>query len=142
MESGNGGTFAEPVRSFKLNSTIPIKFTLFAGGCGGSPIVTGIYALQMIKYANAVDSEPAIDATPTDAATTGNQFRLSDTEWVYNMDTKRTPGISSGTWLVRATLFDGSVKTAGSPSRNRSTGFKVESLSRRTTDFPCFMGRR
>jgi hypothetical protein len=112
VESGNGGTFAEPVRSFKLNSTIPIKFTLFAGGCSGSPIVTGIHTLQMIKYANAVDSEPAIDATPTDAATTGNQFRLSDTEWVYNLDTKRTPGISSGTWLVRATLFDGSVKTA------------------------------
>jgi hypothetical protein len=112
VEGGDGGTFAEPARAFKLNSTIPIKFTLFAGGCGGSPIVTGIHTLQMIKYANAVDSEPAIDATPTDAATTGNQFRMSDTDWVYNLDTKKTPGISSGTWLIKATLFDGSVKTA------------------------------
>jgi hypothetical protein len=39
----------------------------------------------MIKYANAVDSEQAIDATPTDAATTGNQFRLSESVWVYNL---------------------------------------------------------
>lgn len=111
VERGDGGSFADPVRAFKLNSTIPIKFTLYAGSCSGSPVVIGVHTLQMIKYANAVDSEPAIDATPTDAATTGNQFRLSDTTWVYNLDTKRTPGISTGTWLVKATLFDGSVKT-------------------------------
>jgi hypothetical protein len=65
----------------------------------------------MIKYTSAVDSDPAIDATPTDAATTGNQFRLTGTEWHYNLDTKRTPGLSAGTWLIKATLLDGSVKT-------------------------------
>jgi hypothetical protein len=111
VESGNGGTYTDPVRSFKLNSTIPIKFTLFAVGCGGTPITTGIHTLQMIKYTSAVDSDPAIDATPTDAATTGNQFRLTGTEWHYNLDTKRTPGLSAGTWLIKATLLDGSVKT-------------------------------
>jgi hypothetical protein len=111
VENGNGGSFSDPVRAFKLNSTIPIKFTLYAGGCNGTPIVTGIHTLQMFKYASAVDSEPAIDATPTDAATTGNQFRLVETDWVYNLDTKRTPGISSGTWLIKVTLFDGSVRT-------------------------------
>ncbi len=111
VEGGNGGSYTDPVRSFKLNSTIPIKFTLFAGNCSGSPIVTGVHTLQMIKYANAVDSEPAIDATPTDAATTGNQFRLTGTDWHYNLDTKRTPGISAGIWLVKVTLLDGSVKT-------------------------------
>ncbi|HEX6126121.1 MAG TPA: YDG domain-containing protein [Pyrinomonadaceae bacterium] len=111
VESGTGGSFSDPVRAFKLNSTIPIKFSLFSGGCGGSPIVTGVHTLQVIKYADAVDSGPAIDATPTDAATTGNQFRLVDTEWHYNLDTRRTPGLSAGTWLVKATLFDGSVRT-------------------------------
>ena len=111
VESGNGGTYTDPVRAFKLNSTIPIKFTIYAVGCSGSPIVTGVHTLQMTKYTSAVDSDPAIDASPTDAATTGNQFRLTGTEWHYNLDTKRTPGISAGTWLVKATLFDGSVKT-------------------------------
>jgi hypothetical protein len=112
VENGGGGSFSDPVRAFKMNSTIPIKFTLFSGGCGGSPILTGVHTLQMIKYANAVDSEQAIDATPTDAATTGNQFRLSESVWVYNLDTKRTPGMSTGIWMIKATLFDGSVRTA------------------------------
>jgi hypothetical protein len=111
VEGGNGGTYTDPVRAFKLNSTIPIKFTLYATGCTGTPITTGVHTLQMIKYTTAVDSDAAIDATPTDAATTGNQFRLTGTEWHFNLDTKRTPGITAGTWLVRATLQDGSVKT-------------------------------
>ncbi len=112
VEAGNGGTFADPVRTFKLGSTIPVKFTIHAVGCGGTPITTGVHTLQMVKYSNAVDSDPPIDATPTDAATTGNQFRLTGTDWHYNLDTKRTlPAITAGTWLVRATLSDGSVKT-------------------------------
>jgi len=111
VELGNGGSFADPVRSFKLNSTIPFKFILYAVGCAGSPITTGIHTLSMAKFSNAVDSEPAIDATPTDAATTGNQFRLTGTEWHYNLDTKRTPNITAGTWLVTAKLQDGSTKT-------------------------------
>jgi hypothetical protein len=111
VESGNGGTYTDPVRSFKLNSTIPIKFALYSLGCSGTPITTGVHTLMMTKYTSAVDSDPAIDATPTDAATTGNQFRLTGTEWHYNLDTKRTPGITAGTWLVKATLLDGSTKT-------------------------------
>jgi hypothetical protein len=111
VENGNGGTFADPVRSFKLGSTIPIKFSLYEGACGGSPVTTGVHTLQLIKYADEVDSDPAIDATPTDAATTGNQFRLADGEWRYNLDTKRSSGLTAGTWLIRATLFDGSIKT-------------------------------
>lgn len=111
VESGNGGSFADPVRSFKLNSTIPFKFALYSLGCSGSPIVTGIHTIQLAKYSNATDSEPPIDATPTDAATTGNQFRLTGTEWHFNLDTKRTPGVTAGTWLITATLLDGSKKT-------------------------------
>ena len=111
VEGGNGGTYTNPVRAFKLASTIPIKFILYAAGCSGSPIVTGVHTLQITKYTSAVDSDPAIDATPTDSATTGNQFRLTGTEWHYNLNTKTTPGISAGTWLVKATLLDGSTKT-------------------------------
>jgi uncharacterized ubiquitin-like protein YukD len=112
VENGNGGSFANPVRTFKLNSTIPFKFTLYnVGSCTGTPITTGVHTLRMIKYSNSTDSDTPIDATPTDAATTGNQFRLTGTDWHFNLDTKKTQGLSAGTWLAEATLQDGSKKT-------------------------------
>ena len=107
VETSNGGSYADPVRSFKLNSTIPVKFGATWLN-GGAPLTTGIHTLQAVKYSNATDSEPAIDATPTDAATTGNQFRLTDSEWHFNLSTK---GLTAGTWLLKATLVDGSVHT-------------------------------
>lgn len=98
-----GGNFADPVRAFKLGSTIPVKFS--ASHCA-APLLSGIHTLQAVKFSNAVDSEPAIDATPTDAATTGNQFRLSGGEWHFNLSTQT--GFSMGTWKLIATMSDGS----------------------------------
>ena len=109
----NGGSFADPVRAFKLGSTIPIKFALSSlnGSACGAVVTTGVHTLQAIYYSSAADPDPmVIDATPTDAATTGNQFRLAGTEWHYNLSTKG-PGFMVGTWLFKATLRDGSVKT-------------------------------
>ncbi|MBI3414574.1 MAG: HYR domain-containing protein, partial [Verrucomicrobia bacterium] len=99
-----GGSFANPVKAFKLKSTIPVKFT---ASCGGSPVLTGIHTLQAIKWSAATTSAPPIDATPTDAATTGTQFRLTGEEWHYNLDTKAT-GMTAGKWQLIATLSDGS----------------------------------
>lgn len=48
-----------------------------------------------------------IDVSPQDAATTGNQFRLTDGEWHFNLDTKAT-GMTRGIWQLVATLSDGS----------------------------------
>jgi len=103
---GTGGSFADPLRAFKLGSTIPIKFV---ATCYGSPVTPGAHTLQAVKYSSLVDSDPAIDATPTDGATTGNQFRLTDAasgEWHFNLSTKP---MSVGTWKLTATLSDGSV---------------------------------
>src|SRR6185369_6419465 len=105
VENLSGGSFANPLRSFKLNSTIPVKFTAM---CFGAPLTTGIQTLQAIKYSNSTTSDAAIDATPTDAATIGNQFRLTDGEWHYNLNTKGFGANGQGTWLLKATLFDGS----------------------------------
>jgi len=105
VEFNTGGSFADPVRSFKLNSTIPVKFTAI---CFGQPLSTGVQTLQAIKYSNATDGDTPIDATPTDAATTGNQFRFTGTEWHFNMNTKALGGNAQGTYLLKATLFDGS----------------------------------
>jgi hypothetical protein len=98
-----GGTFGSPLRTFKLNSTIPVKFT---ARCGGSLVVSDVHTLQAIKYSDQTTADSPIDATPTDAATTGNQFRLTGDEWHFNLDTKAT-GMSAGIWLLRATLSDG-----------------------------------
>ena len=108
VELGTGGSFGDPVRAFKLNSTIPVKFNAV---CFGVPLTTGIHTLQAIKYSNATDADAPIDATPTDAATTGNQFRLTGTEWHFNLSTKGLGNNGQGTWLLRATLFDGSTYT-------------------------------
>jgi hypothetical protein len=105
VEKGNGGTFADPVRAFKLNSTIPVKFNAI---CFGVPLTSGIHTVTATKFSNSTDSDPAIDATPTDAATIGNQFRLTGTEWHFNLNTKALGGNAQGTWLIKATLFDGS----------------------------------
>jgi hypothetical protein len=101
---GTGGSFASPLRTFKLKSTIPVKFTAW---CDGSAVLTGVHTLQAIKYSEATTADTPIDATPTDAATTGNQFRLTDDQWHFNLDTKAT-GMSTGIWLLRATLSDAS----------------------------------
>jgi hypothetical protein len=106
VENGNGGSYGNPLKTFKLGSTIPVKF----GGTwlnGGAPLITGIHTLQAVKYSNATDSDPPIDATPTDAATDGNSFRLTGADWQFNLSTKDSR-FSAGTWLLIATLQDGS----------------------------------
>ena len=105
VEKMNGGSFADPVRAFKLNSTIPVKFS---ATCFGQPLTTGIHTLQAIKYSNSTTSDAPIDATPTDSATAGNQFRLTDGQWHFNLNTKALGGSGQGIWLIKATLFDGS----------------------------------
>ena len=106
VENGNGGSSMNPVKKFKLGSTIPVKFS---ATCFGAPLTTGVHVLEALQWSTVTSmlGDP-IDATPTDAATTGGEFRLTDTQWHYNLDTKNTPGFSSGTWLLRATLYDGS----------------------------------
>jgi hypothetical protein len=104
--AGYGGSYNNTVKTFKLGSTIPVKFSGTWLNTG-APLITGIHTLQAVKYSNATDSDPPIDATPTDAATTGNQFRLTDGQWHFNLSTKGN-GFSAGAWLLRATLQDGS----------------------------------
>ena len=108
IEKGNGGTFTDPVRAFKLGSTVPVKFNAI---CFGVPLTTGVHTLQVMKFSNSTDSDPPIDATPTDSATSGNQFRLTGTEWHYNLNTKALGNGAQGTYLFKATLFDGSTYT-------------------------------
>jgi hypothetical protein len=103
-----GGSFSQPIGTFKGKSTIPLKFT---ASRGGSAVVTGIHRLQVIKYTDQTTAGDPIDATPTDAATTGDEFQLTGSEWHFNLDTKVT-GMTTGIWLLQATLSDGSQHSA------------------------------
>jgi hypothetical protein len=103
-----GGSLGDPVRTFKSGSTVPLKFKIY---CAGLPVLDGTHTLEAIKWSDATTSEPAIDATPQDAATTGHEFRLSDDdEWHFNLDTGGT-GMSPGQWELIATLDDGTQHT-------------------------------
>jgi sugar lactone lactonase YvrE len=104
-----GGTAADPVRAFKLNSTIPIKMTL--ARCDGSPLTTGVHTIQVAKVTSTTTLETPIDATPTGAATTGNAFTLAgiDGTWQFNLSTKT---MTAGIWQIRVTLADGALHTA------------------------------
>jgi len=104
-----GGTPTDPVRAFQLKSTVPVKLIL---ACGGAPFTTGAPTLQVLKVSASTDGDLPLDATPTDAATTGNAFRLTDPttgEWHYNL---ATTGLSKGTWKLIVTLSDGNVHSA------------------------------
>jgi hypothetical protein len=70
-------------------------------------VLSGIHRLQVIKYSDATISGDPIDATPQDAASTGDEFRLAGSEWHFNLDTKAT-GMTVGIWQLLATLSDGS----------------------------------
>jgi len=99
-----GGSFANPIRTFKMKSTIPLKFTL---SCGQTPITEGVHFLQAVHWSNQTTAETPLDATPTDAATTGNAFRFSSGQWHFNLDTLAT-GMSVGRWQLIVTISDGS----------------------------------
>ena len=99
-----GGSFSTPLRTFKFGSTIPVKFT---AGCDGAAILTGVHRLQAVKYSNSTVAGTPIVVTAQDAVTTGNQFRLVNGAWQFNLDTKGS-GMSTGIWRLVATLSDGS----------------------------------
>jgi hypothetical protein len=103
-----GGTAWDSIRTFKLGSTIPFKFI---ATCNGNPITTGVHTISLQKVSGAIDTGDTVIPGSTDAASTGNQFRLSDGQWHFNVNTK-TSDFSAGTWRATATLSDGSTHTA------------------------------
>jgi len=99
-----GGTFGNPLRTFKMGSTIPVKFALASAAAA---ITTGSQTLQAVKYSNATTAGAPLDASPQGAATSGDRFQFVEGHWHFNLDTKAT-GMSVGIWQLRATLSDGS----------------------------------
>ncbi|MCM2357205.1 MAG: 6-bladed beta-propeller [Geobacteraceae bacterium] len=106
------GGFLPPVnldKPFKLGSTIPVKFQLT--GAKGSYISTASATIMVQQFSDDQPVGEPIGVTSTSAADMGNTFRYStiDNLYLYNLS---TDGLYEGIWQIRATLDDGTVKTA------------------------------
>ena len=89
---------------FKLGSTIPLKFELL-GHCAG---LTSLNAT--VTAAKITDGIAGTELVPvsTSAADTGNTFRYTGGQYVFNLSTK---SFSEGTWELRVNLGDGLART-------------------------------
>jgi hypothetical protein len=100
-----GGSFVAPVRAFKLGSTIPVTFRTL---CGGAPRTGGrAPTIAIAKWSGSTTPAVPIDATPTDAATEGDQARATGDEWHFNLSTKP---LSRGVWEIIVTLEGGTTR--------------------------------
>jgi hypothetical protein len=103
--------FRQPINSdgssiFKLGSTVPVKFTL--SDANGVPASGAVAELHLVKLTNDVEGE-VVEATSTAAASSGNEFRPDGAGgYIFNLGTK---SLSKGTWRLKASLDDGTVRT-------------------------------
>jgi hypothetical protein len=89
---------------FKLGSTVPVKFRLTGSSAA---ISNGVFRLYGSKISNGVAGEEQ-EVTSTSNADTGNTFRYSDGQYIFNLSTKP---LSEGTWQLRIDLGDGVLRT-------------------------------
>ena len=92
---------ADGTSIFKLGSTIPVKFQL--RDAAGNFVLTAVAKIYLTKIGNGI-SGSELEAVSTSAATTGNLFRLADSQYIFNLSTKP---LSVGTWQIRIELNDG-----------------------------------
>ncbi|MDP3057516.1 MAG: PxKF domain-containing protein [bacterium] len=94
--------------SFKLGSTIPIKFQLW--NAGGNNISTAIARIYLTNITNGIIGTE-INGTSTSNSTTGNLFRYDSiaNQYIFNLATKP---LTIGTWQIRIELDDGTSRYA------------------------------
>lgn len=86
--------------TYKLGSTIPVKFTLTGASAG----VTNLQAKLWVRRTPGTSTTGSAAALSTSAATTGNLFRYSDGQYIFNLNTKP---LSLGTYELLIDLGDG-----------------------------------
>ena len=92
----NFGGILQPINAdgssiFKLKSTIPVKFQLT--DYNGNFVTTAVATIKVAKVSNGIAGDE-LEAISTSAATTGNLFRLADSQYIFNLATK---SLSTGT---------------------------------------------
>jgi hypothetical protein len=88
--------------TYKLGRTIPIKFALTgAGACSTDTTLEA--RLYATKVSDGVLGNE-VEAVSTSNADSGNLFRYSDGQYIFNLGTS---GLTKGTWQLRIDLGDG-----------------------------------
>jgi len=100
--------FLQPINSdgtsiFKAGRTIPVKFRLTAAD--GSIVSNAVATLAFMKVSDQVIGV-FVEAEASGASNLDNYFRFDPTagQYIYNLS---TVGFSAGTYVLRATLNDG-----------------------------------
>ena len=88
---------------FKLGGTVPTKFRLTGPCTGISTLTFKIFIAQVSGSVLGTELEP----TSTSAADTGNTFRYSGDQYIFNLATKT---LSAGTWQIRIAQYSGSTE--------------------------------
>ena len=102
---------APDLQVFKIKSTVPLKFQFYLDAASTTLMTTppaGSTAFLSVAKVNSDTSSTDQTDLVTGNADTGNQFRWSGGEYVYNMATKQ---LSPGTYFCQITLkaADGTV---------------------------------
>jgi len=86
---------------YNLGRTLPVKFRLT--DANGQFIPTAVAKLFTAKIQDGIVGTDEIPLSAS-AADTGNQFRVSDNQYIFNLSTDT---LSAGTWQLKAVLDDG-----------------------------------
>jgi CSLREA domain-containing protein len=103
---------ASDLQVFKIKSTVPLKFQFYLDAARTTPMTTppagSIAYLTVAKHDGGTDSEVDETTLTTGNSDTGNQFRWSGGQYIYNMSTKP---LTAGTYWCQITLkaSDGTV---------------------------------
>jgi streptogramin lyase len=96
---------------FKQGRTVPVKFALTGTSAG----ITNLEAyLSLTKITNSILGTVQ-EAVSTSAVDTGNRFRYSGGQYIFNLSTK---DLSEGTWQLNIGLGDGVERTVNISLRN------------------------
>jgi hypothetical protein len=95
---------ADGSSTFKLGSTVPVKFCLSGSAAG---VTDAVATLSYAKISNNILGDYS-EAVSTAAATTGNLFRYSGGLYIFNLATK---GLTAGTYLLKVDLGDAAQHT-------------------------------
>ncbi len=104
-----GGTVIFPDKAFKQGRTLPLKLEL---SCGGMPLVDVVNKPRIVRL-ERMGSPLDIDTLDLDAGAANDNglvFRLSDSQWIYNLSSR---DLLTGTYVVTIRLPDGTDHQAG-----------------------------
>lgn len=91
---------------FQSGRTIPVKFILAAPD--GSFVTDAVASIQVFRVIDTPSGtvDMSVDTLPSGSSNIGSLFRFDpiSSQYIYNLSTK---GYSSGTYLLRTTLSDG-----------------------------------